>query len=546
MKRALSSLLCLVLLTACRHVEQERFHADVRINDQPACFAYDTGAGITLVQTRSAKRLGLKVSKPPSAPKPAPGKVNTGQTELCRLTVGPDTYRLKLATVRLPWPWDRFMDVDGVIGWPDLKDDFFAIDATDDAIMSLPTPPQDTNGWTRLPLYQHTDVLALQLPRADGKTGVLVVDTGNPDGVSLSPARWKQWRASHPHAHGGWHFTFMPGSAPFLGRQYKADDLALGPLAWKGVVVRQAGRTERNMADSKDVFEAAIGIAALRQLNLIIDRTNHLAYVRPNPDWVPEQEALRTKASCSASAPVRSTVRLNFREQEYWDVALEACASGKFDAAITNLTRLLEMEPDSAGALAVRGMVSLKLHAAQGSATNLAQALGDLTRALELDPAFTSLYNGRAYIYYLTQRWDDALRDFRHFCEKAPNEATYPRFYIWLVRARQGQPAAANQELGACFGPGKKPKANRWEKDIGAFLLGRMSEADFLRAARRGHDSGRQCEGWFYAGMKRLLSGDAVTARDYFQKCVATDRKDFDEYNFAAAELSRARPSTSR
>jgi Tfp pilus assembly protein PilF len=37
--------------------------------------------------------------------------------------------------------------------------------------------------------------------------------------------------------------------------------------------------------------------------------------------------------------------------------------------------------------------------------------------------------------------------------------------------------------------------------------------------------------------MKRLLSGDAATARDDFQKCLATDRKDYDEYNLAAAEL---------
>lgn len=43
--------------------------------------------------------------------------------------------------------------------------------------------------------------------------------------------------------------------------------------------------------------------------------------------------------------------------------------------------------------------------------------------------------------------------------------------------------------------------------------------------------------GRFYAGMKRLLAGDTTAARDDFRKCLATDRKDFDEYGFAAAEL---------
>src|ERR1035438_307997 len=92
------------------------------------------------------------------------------------------------------------------------------------------------------------------------------------------------------------------------------------------------------------------------------------------------------------------------------------------------------------------------------------------------------------------QRWEDALRDYRCFCEKAPSYANYPRFYIWLICARKGEPAATDQQLGAWFDTGKKPKANRWERSIAAFLLGTSSEAEFLRAGLRGHDSGRQCE----------------------------------------------------
>jgi gag-polyprotein putative aspartyl protease len=538
MKSALSSLLCLALLTACRHTQEERFPADVRINDKPACFVYDTGAGITLVHTRAAKRLGLKVTKPPSSMKPGPGRVSIGHTEFCNLAVNQETYRLKLATVHLPWPWESLLDMDGVIGWPDLKDDFLAIDASDDTIKSVPGLPRDPNAWIKLPLYRRTEVLALQIPYADGKTGVLEIDTGNPDAVSLSPARWKAWRANHRHAHRGWHFTFMPGSGLFFGRTYEAEDLSIGPLTWKRVGIRKASPTEIHTAEGGDVFEGSIGIAALRQLNLIIDRTNHIAWLQPNPDWARQEDAHRPKASCNA-APAKSTVRLDFRAHEYGDLAMEAFESDKFDAVITNITRLLELEPDNAGALAVRGTASFRMQFDQGGVTNLDQALSDLSRALELDPGITPLYNIRAHIYYLTQRWDSALKDFRHFCEKDHSEANYPRFFIWLMTARKGERAAADQELGACFGPGKRPKASRWEKDIGAFLLGNMSEAAFLRAASRGHDPGLQCEAWFYAGMKRLLSGDAATAQSYFKKCLATDKKDFDEYIFAAAELRR-------
>jgi lipoprotein NlpI len=536
-KAELCLLMACVLFTGCRHIQQERFPADVRINDKLVRFIYDTGAGVTFVHTGSAKRLGLKAIKPPSSPKPPPGKVNTGQTELCRFTAGQYTYRLKLTTVHPPWPWGGLMDFDGAIGWPDLKDDFFVIDAAHDVIKGVDMVPQTTNGWTKLPLSRHTDVLALEIPRADGKTGVLEVDTGNAEGVSLSPARWKEWRTTHHHAHGGWQFNFMFGSGPAFGRTYKAEDLAIGPLTWKQVTIRKARRTETNIADGKDVFEASIGIAALRQLNLVIDRTNRMAYVRRDPDWDPGQEAHRPKAPRTAMASTNSTVRLNFQAHEYAALAQMAFDSGKYDDAVTNITRLLELEPDNAGALAGRAGALLRLHGAEPNGTNLDQSLADLNRVLELVAGNTPSYEQRASIYYLTQRWDNALKDYRCFCEKAPSQANYQRFYIWLIRARKGELAAADQELGAWFGPGKKPKANRWERTIAAFLLGHMSEAEFLDVGRRGHDSGRQCEAWFYAGMKRLLSGDAATARDDFQKCLATGRKDYDEYNFAAAEL---------
>ena len=537
MKAALGLLLSFVLLTGCRHIQQERFPADVRINDKPVKFIYDTGAGITLVHAASAKRLGLKVSDPPSSPKPPPGKVNIGHTELCRFTAAHETFRLKLPTLRAPWPWGGLLDFDGVIGWPNLADDFLAIDAANDAIKGVDQLPQATNGWTKIPLCRHTDVLAFEIRRADGKKGVLEVDTGNAEGLSLSPARWKNWRADHPHAHGGWQFNFMFGSGPALGRHYVAKDLAIGPLTWDRVTIRKARRTEINTAASDEVFEASMGIAALRQFNLIIDRTNHMAYVRRDPAWDPSREAHHRSASRSAPASANSTARLNCQAHEYADLAQAALESGKFEEAVTNITHLLKLEPDNAGAWAGRGGALLRLHGAEDCGTNFDCSLADLNRALELDADIASAYEQRASIYYLTQRWDDALRDYRRFCAKAPGEANYQRFYIWLILARKGEPAAADQELGAWFGPGKKPKATRWERTIAAFLLGHMIEAAFVDAGRRGHDSGRQCEAWYYAGMKRLLSGDTTTARDDFKKCLATGRKDYEEYNFAAAEL---------
>lgn len=37
--------------------------------------------------------------------------------------------------------------------------------------------------------------------------------------------------------------------------------------------------------------------------------------------------------------------------------------------------------------------------------------------------------------------------------------------------------------------------------------------------------------------MKKLLSGDKKTAADYFHKCLATEQKDFTEFQLAQSEL---------
>ena len=55
-----------------------------------------------------------------------------------------------------------------------------------------------------------------------------------------------------------------------------------------------------------------------------------------------------------------------------------------------------------------------------------------------------------------------------------------------------------------------------------------MSEADFLKAAQvhDRYDTGKEWEGWYYAGCKSLATGDKAKANDYFQKCAAIRKID--------------------
>jgi lipoprotein NlpI len=122
----------------------------------------------------------------------------------------------------------------------------------------------------------------------------------------------------------------------------------------------------------------------------------------------------------------------------------------------------------------------------------------------------------------------------------AENRQDYPRLSISLIRTRLGETDAASKELSAYLDRRQKTRAGDWFSKVAEHLLGKLSETELLAAAGSPDaktDRGQHCEAWFYAGMKKLFSGDKKTAADYFHKCLATEQKDFIEFQLAQSEL---------
>ena len=70
--------------------------------------------------------------------------------------------------------------------------------------------------------------------------------------------------------------------------------------------------------------------------------------------------------------------------------------------------------------------------------------------------------------------------------------------------------------------------------------MGQLTELEFLASAKNNDqkiEKEQLCEAYFYAGSKLLIAGDNTTAKDYFRKCVATDKRISMEYTSAVAEL---------
>jgi lipoprotein NlpI len=167
-------------------------------------------------------------------------------------------------------------------------------------------------------------------------------------------------------------------------------------------------------------------------------------------------------------------------------------------------------------------------------------ALADYNRAIEIDPKSGWFYRSRGYFRYNTRSFPDALADFHKALAFGHEHPDYTHYRIWLIRARLGEKDAATKELRDYLVARKTGKPDDWEVQIGRFLAGQLSEADFLKAggnADKRVENEQHCEAWFYVGTVRLIAGDKAAAKDYFEKCLATGVKTFAEYTSAAAEL---------
>ena len=208
----------------------------------------------------------------------------------------------------------------------------------------------------------------------------------------------------------------------------------------------------------------------------------------------------------------------------YSNRAFAKVQRGDLDAALADYDLALKYNPKYTGAFVNRGNTRQSKGDHQG-------AIADFTSALQLDEKNLPATTNRGMAHYVLRQWEPALADFKRACDLDARNQEYPRFYIWLIESHQGNKDAARKSL-ADYVAASRPGA--WQTKIALFLLDSTKEEDFLASAM---DNGQKCEAWFFAGMKRLFSGDKVMAADYFKKSIATGEKNSVDYLFAESEL---------
>jgi hypothetical protein len=285
----------LLLLPGCAHpplgglrVEaangrDERFLLDARIGGRPARLGFDTGTGMPFVLfAPSVGRLQLKVVDRPVAAEPTPGRASVGVTAPTRVEVlGHVLADAPMYFVEIPPEIPPVDDCDGVMGWPAVQDNIwlFKFSGATPEVGMLEAVSLAGPGWREFTVPDG-DTLSLKFAGQHPDFPRLIIDTGNSGGVLLPPARWREWRAAHPDAPVALHSSYMPGQQLAPREVAWADELQVGSLVFKGVPVELADEAYTRQAAANEEI-VALGVAALRRLDLIVDGPKKTAAAHP-------------------------------------------------------------------------------------------------------------------------------------------------------------------------------------------------------------------------------------------------------------------------
>ncbi len=216
-----------------------------------------------------------------------------GYTPLYPVKVGRDKFKAGFIVLDTPLPASA-LPVDGLIGWPYASNCILRIDALKATIQPLRRVPAETKDWFKIPIQRDAEYLRLLIPGPNGSNSVVVIDTGFPGGIRLRPVVWGAWLSSHSNAPVSLSAGFNFGPGITSGKEAWAREFTLGPLKLTGVPITQANVVDFRLGG--DGFEATIGMAALKRMDVIIDAIKGFAYLRPRTDPPPHYEMNRLGA----------------------------------------------------------------------------------------------------------------------------------------------------------------------------------------------------------------------------------------------------------
>lgn len=171
----------------------------------------------------------------------------------------------------------------------------------------------------------------------------------------------------------------------------------------------------------------------------------------------------------------------------------------------------------------------------KANAHDYTAAYADFDKAIKLEPKNAFVFGMRGVAKQIQGDFNGSIADLRKSLEITPVDLT--RFYLTIALRRMRQ-----DDAPAGLKVAVKALPDGWKKTVGAFLLGDLSEKDFLAAADQGDASKtaqQKCEALYYAGMARFFKFDMAGAKELLTKCTELKLTDNIEDMLARGELAR-------
>jgi len=564
-----------VLAAGCadKHPSTRILFKDATVNGQPERLALDTGSAYMTIFADSAKRADMQIflrASPTVDDKfqmvtlalAEPARINLGGGEF---SVQPIVGNLSKFDIMVAADGVR---IDGLISWPDVRDNVLVFDGPQRKITGVGTVSDEIKtNWLPFPIGQD-EQLTLKTQLANGQLGTILVDTGAYFGVALPPEQWKAWRAAHPQAPSGFLIYVTPG---VIGEQSVeeawADEIQLGSLTLTDVPVHLANKSEMHLNN----YAGTLGLYALARLNLVLDGKNNMAYVQARPPPGPyypgiarpgiEQDA--TSGVLGKDWSIEGKVALNpSHQREMAGGILLNEANRKYErgdhaGALAECSQAIDFDAANDAAFTVRGALKIKEHDEAGGRADLNHALelnpaniwaytvraqykfqhgdpdgaiADCSHAIDLDANYATAYLERGAIKQAQNNNSDALADYERVCTLLPNDGLAQLYRELLQRWAGRPPRNLTQELARISNP--------WQKALGDYLSGNLSEPALLALAEKSGDTdGKICQAEYFAGFVHYLNQDQAGARVHWQKCMDTKQTDQFEYAFAQTLL---------
>lgn len=249
---------------------------DAKINDQPVRLSFDTGAEYTVIFERTAKRLDLKFTPPPTNRPIQPGQIPFGVTEPFSFTLGDATRTWRLAVIKLP---NHIRPpIDGLLAWSGVRKGIIRIDAAAMQVGPRTNLPQDIDQWSSWQIDPERRLLTVKIQQTSDPNAMFIIDTGSPFGVELNTTRWKDWCVKHPNRPTTLTANYSPNTGLKVYEETWADKLTLGRFSISQVPVTPADSIFERMFTN---YQATLGLFALTRFEVIIDGRNNCLYTRP-------------------------------------------------------------------------------------------------------------------------------------------------------------------------------------------------------------------------------------------------------------------------